>query len=78
MDVFYKVWEAAKKIYELERTVHIDLEEAYIRIYLAGSIIVRVDGTHEELEEMYTTAAARLLDWMQQRKKHEKEMRYMP
>lgn len=55
----------ARKAYGLERLVHIDFEEAYIRIYQDGRVIVRADGTLDELEELYTQAALRLTQWLQ-------------
>ena len=67
MSEFFKVWELAHKIYGLSRLVHVDLEEAYMRIYLEDKIIVRVEGTFDELEDMYIAAALRLLQWMQVR-----------
>lgn len=66
MEQFFKVWDIAKK-YGLERRVHIDFDEAYIRIYHAGKVIVRVDGTHDDREHLYITAANRLLDWLRER-----------
>lgn len=67
MDVFFKVWEKAKKHYNLERFVKINFDEALIRIYYKGQIIVRADGDYNELEIMYTQAANRLATWMQQK-----------
>lgn len=69
MDEFFRVWKKAKKHYGLERTVRVNSDEAYMRIYLDGKIIVRVDGTQDDLEILYTQAAQRLLSWMQQREK---------
>ena len=69
MHEFFKVWGIAKQLYGLERLVHIDLEEAYIRIFLDGKIIVRADGPSEDLEYIYLTAASYLVDWLQQQGK---------
>lgn len=67
MDAFFKVWDRARKLYDLERLVKINFDEALIRIYYKGQIIVRADGDYNELEIMYTQAANRLATWMQQK-----------
>ena len=67
MGKFFEVWKLASKAYGLSRIVHIDLEEAYMRIYQDEKIIVRVEGTCEEIEDLYIAAALRLLQWMQMR-----------
>ena len=67
MEKFFEVYDIAVKVYGLSRLVHVDLEEAYIRIYQDEQIIVRVDGNFEELEDLYIAAALRLLQWMQMR-----------
>ena len=64
MDEFFRIWPIAKDRYGLERKVVSNFEEAYIRIYQDQQIIVRVDGTYDDTELLYTTAANRLLDWM--------------
>ena len=66
MEQFFKVWDIAKK-YGLERIVHIDSDEAYIRIYHNGKIVVRADSSHKEKEFLYVTAATRLLEWLRGR-----------
>lgn len=66
MEQFFKVWDIAKR-YGLERRVHIDFEEAYIRIYLNGTVVVRADGSYDEREHLYLTAASRLLDYLRER-----------
>lgn len=65
MGEFFRVWKKALSKYDLERKVHIDFEEAYMRIYHHGNVIVRVDGTYDELEIMYIQAAVRLVAWLQ-------------
>lgn len=69
MGEFFRVWDTARKKYGLERKVHIDLNEAYMRIYQGDQIIVRADGTYNDLEIMYIQAAVRLVAWMQQKEK---------
>lgn len=65
MGEFFRVWKKALSKYDLERKVYIDFEEAYMRIYHHGNVIVRVDGTYDELEIMYIQAAVRLVAWLQ-------------
>lgn len=65
MDSFFKVWKIAQEKFGLERKVHVDMDEAYIRIYENGNVVVRADG--EDLEHLYIQAASRLANWMQQR-----------
>ncbi len=67
MKEFFEIWKYASKAYDLSRFVHIDFETAYMRIYQGDSVIVRVDGTYDEIEDMYIAAALRLLQWMQMR-----------
>lgn len=67
MDEFFEIFDIAKKHYGMTRLVHVDFEEAYIRVYLDDKAVVRVDGTYDELEELYIQAAARLLTWIKQR-----------
>ena len=43
------------------------MDEAYIRIYENGNVIVRADGDREDLEHLYIQAASRLATWMQLR-----------
>lgn len=43
------------------------MDEAYIRIYNNGDVIVRADGEREDLEHLYIQAASRLANWMQLR-----------
>lgn len=69
MNEFFRVWDIAKKLYSLERLVHIDSEEAYIKIYLNGNIIVRVNGPADDVNFVYFTAARRLLAWMERKEK---------
>ena len=69
MNEFFRVWDIAKKLYGLERLVHIDFEEAYIKIYLNGSIIIRADGPCDDVNFVYFTAARRLLAWMERKEK---------
>lgn len=70
MGEFFRVWKIAKRAYGLERVVHIDFREAYIKIYKDGSVIVRVSAEEpqaEDIERMYIQAALRLADWMKMR-----------
>lgn len=67
MREFFEVWKYAKDAYGLSRVVSINLDEAYMRIYQDEIIIVRVEGTYDELEDLYIAAALRLLQWMQMR-----------
>lgn len=67
MDSFFKVWDRARKLYDLERIVKVNFDEAKIRIIYQGQIIVRADGEYTELEIMYTQAAHRLATWLQQK-----------
>ncbi|MBP5597915.1 MAG: hypothetical protein J6Y02_21285 [Pseudobutyrivibrio sp.] len=67
MDAFFKVWDRARKLYDLERLVKVNFDEAKIRIIYQGQIIVRADGEYTELEIMYTQAAQRLATWLQQK-----------
>lgn len=67
MREFFEVWKYAKDAYGLSRVVSINLDEAYMRIYQDETIIVRVEGTYDELEDLYIAAALRLLQWMQMR-----------
>lgn len=67
MDAFFKVWDRARKLYDLERFVKVNFDEAKIRIIYQGQIIVRADGEYTELEIMYTQAAQRLATWLQQK-----------
>lgn len=67
MDAFFKVWDRARKLYDLERIVKVNFDEAKIRIIYQGQIIVRADGEYTELEIMYTQAAQRLATWLQQK-----------
>ena len=64
MDEFFEVWSVASKAYGLSRYIYIDFEEAYMRIYQGEIIIVRVEGTYDDLDTLYITAALRLLSWM--------------
>ena len=67
MDDFFAVWEAAKDKFDLERKVHIDFDEAYIRITSGKMFVMKVEGSYEEVEEMYQTAAYKLLEWIRRR-----------
>lgn len=67
MREFFEVWKYAKDAYGLSRVVCINLEEAYMRIYQDDTVIVRVEGIPEELDDLYIAAALRLLQWMQMR-----------
>ena len=67
MDAFFKVWDRARKLYDLERLVKVNFDEAKIRIIYQGQIIVRAEGEYTELEIMYTQAAQRLATWLQQK-----------
>jgi hypothetical protein len=69
MNEFFRVWDIARMQYSLERLVHIDSDEAYIKIYLDGSIIVRADGPCDDVYFVYFTAAKRLLAWMERKEK---------
>ena len=69
MNEFFRVWDIARRQYSLERLVHIDFEEAYIKIYLKGNIIVRADGPADDVNFVYFTAARRLLAWMERKEK---------
>lgn len=69
MNEFFRVWDIARKLYSLERLVHIDFEEAYIKIYLNGNIIVRVNGPADDVNFVYFIAAKRLLAWMERKEK---------
>ncbi len=69
MKDFFAVWDVAKDVFGLERKVHIDLEEAYIRITSNNTLRVKVDGTYDDTETMYQIAAIRLLNWVEQRTK---------
>lgn len=64
---FFEVWKYAKDAYGLSRIVSINLDEAYMRIYQDETLIVRVEGIPEEIEDLYIAAALRLLQWMQMR-----------
>lgn len=75
MGEFFRVWEIARDKYGLERVVHFDLEEAYMRIYLDGKIIVRVDTSSDDKELLYLQAAKRLLGWMEMRERMKDERR---
>jgi hypothetical protein len=67
VDSFFKVWKIAQEKFGLERKVHVDMDEAYIRIYENGNVVVRADGDSEDLEHLYIQAASRLANWMQLR-----------
>ena len=41
-----------------------DFDECFIKIYRGNKLIVRVDGSYEAVEEMYTIAALRLARWL--------------
>ena len=77
MDYFFKVWDRARKAYNLERHVKADLEEIYIKIYFQGKVVVRADGASEDIEIVYTQAAQRLIDWMQQKGKENEDLHNM-
>ena len=66
MEKFFEVWDIAKR-YGLERTVHIADKETYIRIYLDGKTVVRVNGECNNVEHLYLMAASRLLEYLGER-----------
>lgn len=67
MREFFELWKYAKDAYGLSRVIHINLDEAYMKIYQDDTVIVRVEGIPEELDDLYIAAALRLLQWMQLR-----------
>lgn len=64
MDVFFDVWDWAKKRYELERTVKIDLEECSIKVYHDDRLVVLAKGETEDIDSVYLNAARKLESWI--------------
>lgn len=67
MNEFLELYSLVKEKYGLTRIVHVDFNEAYLRVMQQEKIIIRVDGSYDELEYIYLTAANRLIAWIKQR-----------
>ena len=67
MNEFLELYFLVKEKYGLTRIVHVDFNEAYLRVMQQEKIIIRVEGSYDELEYMYLTAAKRLIAWIKQR-----------
>ena len=65
MNESFRLWESIKDNYDFTRVVHVDLKEAWMKIYFDGECVVRIEGIAEELEEMYLQAAKNLMYWIE-------------
>lgn len=66
MDEFFEVYEMAKDALGLSRVTKFTLDEAIMKIFSNGKLIIRVEELPEDREKLYLAAALRLIDYLQQ------------